>query len=118
MPRTLAGDSEALPRALIEKEKPPRDLWDIKLIPGGLIDLEFIAQVAVIGIPDERQGEVGKAYVVRTDAGPTTELTEEAVVAFCKERLANFKVPRHVEFVDGLPRNLSGKVLKTQLRSS
>src|SRR5690349_6834386 len=42
-------------RAMIEKEKPPRDLWDIKLIPGGLIDLEFIAQVAVLC--GELQGE-------------------------------------------------------------
>ena len=51
MPRDKAKvAAEALEmRALIEKEKPPRDLWDIKLIPGGLIDLEFIAQVAVLG---------------------------------------------------------------------
>ncbi len=79
-----------------------------------LARLDGVADVAVVGVPDDRMGEVGKAYVVRTDAS----LTAEAVVAFCKERLANFKVPRHVEFVDGLPRNLSGKVLKTQLRSS
>jgi acyl-CoA synthetase (AMP-forming)/AMP-acid ligase II len=79
-----------------------------------LARLDGVADAAVVGVPDERMGEVGKAYVVRTDDA----LTAEAVVAFCKERLANFKVPRHVEFVDGLPRNLSGKVLKTQLRSS
>jgi acyl-CoA synthetase (AMP-forming)/AMP-acid ligase II len=79
-----------------------------------LARLDGVADVAVVGVPDERMGEVGKAYVVRTDPS----LTHEAVVTFCKERLANFKVPRHVEFVDGLPRNLSGKVLKTELRSS
>jgi len=79
-----------------------------------LARLDGVADAAVVGVPDERMGEVGKAYVVRSDPA----LTAETVVAFCKERLANFKVPRHVEFVDGLPRNLSGKVLKTELRSS
>ncbi|MDO9497625.1 MAG: FadD3 family acyl-CoA ligase [Nocardioides sp.] len=79
-----------------------------------LARLDGVADVAVVGVPDERMGEVGKAYVVRNDPA----LTADAVIAFCKERLANFKVPRHVEFVDGLPRNLSGKVLKTALRGS
>ncbi|WP_372729050.1 FadD3 family acyl-CoA ligase [Nocardioides sp.] len=80
-----------------------------------LARLDGVADAAVIGVPDERMGEVGKAFVVR--AADTT-LTEDDVIAFCKQRLANFKVPRHVEFTDALPRNLSGKVLKTQLRSS
>jgi len=76
--------------------------------------LDGVADVAVIGVPDERMGEVGTAYVVRS----APELTAEDVIAFCKERLANFKVPRSVEFVDALPRNLSGKVLKTELRGN
>jgi acyl-CoA synthetase (AMP-forming)/AMP-acid ligase II len=74
-----------------------------------LARLDGVADVAVVGVPDERMGEVGKAYVV----GSTTP---DELVAFAKERLANFKVPRHVELVDALPRNLSGKVLKTELR--
>jgi len=78
-----------------------------------LARLEGVADVAVVGVPDERMGEVGKAYVVRAQ---DAALTEDDVVAFARERLANFKVPRSVEFVDALPRNLSGKVLKTQLR--
>ena len=78
-----------------------------------LARMKGVADVAVVGIPDERMGEIGKAYVVRSDEGVSTD----DVIAFCKERLANFKVPREVEFVDALPRNLSGKVLKTQLRS-
>ena len=77
-----------------------------------LARLEGISDVAVIGVPDERMGEVGKAVVVRSDDA----LTAEAVIAFARERLANFKVPRLVTFVDTLPRNLSGKVLKTALR--
>jgi acyl-CoA synthetase (AMP-forming)/AMP-acid ligase II len=68
-----------------------------------------VDDVAVVGVPDERLGEVGKAYVVGS-------VTPDDVVAHAKERLANFKVPRHVELVDALPRNLSGKVLKNELR--
>ena len=79
-----------------------------------LTRLDGVVDVAVIGVPDERLGEVGKAFVVRRDEGGPDE---EAVIAFAKERLANFKVPREVEFVDALPRNLSGKVLKNELRS-
>ncbi|MFC5178676.1 FadD3 family acyl-CoA ligase [Nocardioides taihuensis] len=74
-----------------------------------LARMEGVTDVAVVGVPDERLGEVGKAYVVG-DVDP------EAVVAFARGRLANFKVPRYVESVDVLPRNLSGKVLKTRLR--
>ncbi len=80
-----------------------------------LARMDGVADVAVVGVPDERMGEVGKAYVV---VSPGASVTPDEVVAFAKERLANFKVPRHVEVVDGLPRNLSGKVLKTQLRGS
>ncbi len=74
-----------------------------------LLRMEGIQDVAVVGVPDDRLGEVGKAYVVgQADA--------DEVIAFAKERLANFKVPRSVETVDTLPRNLSGKVLKNELR--
>ena len=76
-----------------------------------LARLDGVADVAVVGVPDERMGEVGKAYVVVGD-----DSIRDDVIAFAKERLANFKVPRHVELVDALPRNLSGKVLKTELR--
>ena len=78
-----------------------------------LARMEGVADVAVIGVPDERMGEVGKAYVV---AAPGHTVESDRVVAFAKERLANFKVPRQVAVVDSLPRNLSGKVLKTELR--
>ena len=77
-----------------------------------LMRLEGVNDVAVVGVPDERMGEVGKAYVVRGNDG----LTADDVIAFARERLANFKVPREVEFIDVLPRNLGGKVLKTELR--
>jgi acyl-CoA synthetase (AMP-forming)/AMP-acid ligase II len=74
-----------------------------------LMRMDGIADVAVVGVPDGRLGEVGKAYVVGT-------ATEDDIIAFARERLANFKVPRYVEHLDALPRNLSGKVLKNELR--
>lgn len=74
-----------------------------------LLRLDGVDDVAVVGVPDERMGEVGKAYVVGAASA-------EDVLAFARSRLANFKVPRYVEHLDALPRNLSGKVLKTELR--
>ena len=74
---------------------------------------EKVSEAAVVGVPDERLGEVGLAYVIpRPGATPT----EEEIIAFCRERLANFKVPRAVRVVGELPRNASGKVLKFALR--
>ncbi|MFI5798058.1 FadD3 family acyl-CoA ligase [Streptomyces sp. NPDC051677] len=79
-----------------------------------LLDYEPIAQVAVVGVPDERLGEVGCAFVVLR-AG--TKVTEAEVVAWARAHMANFKAPRHVRFVDRLPRNASQKVLKHELRA-
>jgi acyl-CoA synthetase (AMP-forming)/AMP-acid ligase II len=74
---------------------------------------EAIAQVAVIGVPDERQGEVGMAYVVPR-SGAT--VTPESIIAWCRGHMANYKVPRYVELVEALPMNASGKVTKFVLR--
>jgi HIP---CoA ligase len=78
-----------------------------------LARLDGVAESAVIGVPDERLGEVGKAFVVRR---PGYELASADVLAFCRERLANYKLPRQVEFRSELPRNPSGKTLKRLLR--
>ncbi|WP_416979953.1 FadD3 family acyl-CoA ligase [Streptomyces sp. T028] len=72
-----------------------------------------VAQVAVVGVPDERLGEVGCAFVVPR---PGAQVTEADVVAWAREHMANFKVPRHVRFVEALPRNAGQKVLKHELR--
>lgn len=72
-----------------------------------------ISMVAVVGVPDERLGEVGRAFVVPR-AG--THATEAELTAWSRENMANYKVPRGFVFVKDLPRNASGKVLKTELR--
>ncbi|BBH67444.1 acyl-CoA synthetase [Actinoplanes sp. OR16] len=72
-----------------------------------------IAEVAVVGVPDERLGEVGRAFAV---VRPGHDLSESEVIGFCRGRLAGYKAPRSVVFVGELPHNASGKVLKFQLR--
>jgi acyl-CoA synthetase (AMP-forming)/AMP-acid ligase II len=73
-----------------------------------------IAQVAVIGVPDDRMGEVGAAFVI---ARKGRSITADDVVAFSRANMANYKAPRHVHIVDELPLNASGKVLKNELRA-
>jgi HIP---CoA ligase len=76
--------------------------------------LDGVAESAVVGVPDRRLGEVGRAFIVPR---PGHVVDPAAVLDFCRERLANYKVPRQVEFRDALPRNASGKVLKRLLRN-
>jgi len=78
-----------------------------------IFQLEAVADVAVIGVPHERWGECGKALVVTAKA---QHITPEAIIEHCRQNLATFKVPLSVEFVDELPRNAAGKVLKRTLR--
>lgn len=72
-----------------------------------------IAQVSVVGVPDERLGEVAMAFILPVVG---RAMSREEVVTWCRKRMANYKVPRHVEFVELLPTNASGKVLKYELR--
>ncbi|MEX1218163.1 MAG: fatty acid--CoA ligase, partial [Acidimicrobiales bacterium] len=78
-----------------------------------LMGFEGIAQVAVVGIPDERMGEVGMAFVVPRE-GATIDT--DALSAWAREAMANFKAPRHFRIVEALPTNASGKVVKVELR--
>ena len=71
-----------------------------------------VADVAVLGVADDRWGEVGVAFVV-----PAADVSEEQLREFVRERLARFKAPKEVRFVDSLPRSSMGKVLKEQLRA-
>ncbi len=74
-----------------------------------------IAMVAVLSVPDERMGEVGKAFVVLR---PGAALDEAGLIAWSRENMANYKVPRRVAFLDDLPRNAAGKVAKLELAVS
>ncbi len=72
-----------------------------------------VREVAVVGVPDEKWGEVGRAYVV---VEPGSSLTGEELIGYCVGRLARYKMPKQVVFLDELPRGDSGKVLKKALR--
>jgi acyl-CoA synthetase (AMP-forming)/AMP-acid ligase II len=73
-----------------------------------------VLEVAVVGVADPRLGEVASAYVIPAH-GKTPSETQ--IIEWCRERLANFKVPRSIVFVEALPRNASGKVLRRELRA-
>ena len=82
-------------------------------IENTLLKMPGLGEVAVVGVPDERLGEVGMAFVV---PAPGESLTADAVIGWSRDNMANFKVPRRVEVLDALPRNATGKVVKFELR--
>jgi acyl-CoA synthetase (AMP-forming)/AMP-acid ligase II len=83
-------------------------------IESALMEHEAVAAAAVVGVPDDRLGEVGMAFVVPT-AGAT--ISEPALIAWSRDRMANYKVPRRVEVVEALPLTATGKVMKDELRA-
>jgi fatty-acyl-CoA synthase len=102
------------------------DRWKDMYISGGenvypaevenvIANVDGVGDVAVIGVPDDRWVEVGCAYVVRR---PGSTVDEATIIRHCSTNLAKFKVPRSVLFIDELPRNASGKVLKRELRAA
>ncbi|MDX9875794.1 MAG: AMP-binding protein [Spongiibacteraceae bacterium] len=82
-------------------------------VEGVLIEMRELAEVAVVGVPDARWGEVGAAYLVPL---PGANVSVEDVLAHCGERLARYKIPKHVFMIERLPRTASGKVQKAELR--
>jgi fatty-acyl-CoA synthase len=78
------------------------------------VQLDEVATCAVVGVPDERWGEVGVGYVELRD-GAT--LTEDRLRAHLEAHLARYKVPKHLVFVAGLPRNATGKIRRVELRA-
>ena len=81
-------------------------------VENALHEHPLVADCAVIGIPDARWGEAVKAIIVTRGA-----VGQDEIIAFARERIAGFKVPKSVDFVDVLPRNASGKILKKDLRA-
>jgi len=79
-----------------------------------LVEHPAVAEVAVVGVPDEKWGEVGKAFVVPRNGDP---IDAEELLKTCRARLAAYKCPRSVEIIAELPRNATGKVLKHKLRA-
>jgi acyl-CoA synthetase (AMP-forming)/AMP-acid ligase II len=79
-----------------------------------LLNHDAILDVSVVGIPDERLGEVGHAYIITKPGG---EQDEDELITWARDNLANFKVPRRITFLKELPRNASGKVQKFLLKN-
>ncbi|WP_174613034.1 long-chain-fatty-acid--CoA ligase [Virgibacillus ihumii] len=82
-------------------------------VEGVLYKHSSVMETAVISIPDEKWGEVPKAIIVRY---PEAEVTEDEIIAFCRDNMAHFKAPKAVEFVDALPKTATGKLQKFRLR--
>jgi len=82
-------------------------------VESALFEHPAVGDAAVIGVPDDRWGESVKAIIVKK---PGQDVTAEELIAFAKERIAGYKVPKTVDFADMLPRNPSGKILKKDLR--
>ncbi len=84
-----------------------------KEVETAILELSAVQDVAVVGVPDATYGEAVAAFIERR---PGQTLEADAVIAHCRERISGYKKPRHVRFVDALPRNSTGKVLKFELR--
>ncbi|WP_170006668.1 fatty acid--CoA ligase family protein [Bacillus fonticola] len=84
----------------------PREVEEV------LYDHPHIVEVAVIGVPHPEQGELVRAYIVKKDP----ELTEAEIIAYCQESLAKYKVPTEIEFLEELPKNTTGKILRRSLK--
>jgi len=82
-------------------------------IDGILFSHPKILEACCIGIPDEYRGETVKAYIM---VKPGETLTKEEVISYCREKLAAYKVPKEIEFIDELPKSAIGKILRRELR--
>ena len=86
----------------------PREVEDV------LLQHPSLAEIAVVGVPDPASGEAVKAFGVLKNG---QAVNEQELIDFCRSRLAVYKAPRFVEFIDALPKNPAGKILKRELRT-
>ena len=87
-------------------------------VESALLEHDLIAESAVVGIPDETRGQLVKAYIVLVKGHKgSTELTKE-IQDFCKNLTAPYKYPRKIEFVSSLPKTISGKIRRVELREN
>ena len=102
---------------IVDRKKDMVNVRGLNVYPKEIEELLYqhpkVAEVAVIGVSDEHKGEVPKAYVTLKEG---QKITASEVIRFCRDRIAPFKVPKYVEFRDSLPKNATGKILKTELR--
>jgi len=101
---------------IVDRKKDMIDVSGFKVFPNEVEDVAVhhpgVREAAVVGVPDERTGEAVKLFIVPRDPAPT----EEEIAAFLSERLTNYKRPRHIVFVDSLPKTAVGKILRRALR--
>jgi long-chain acyl-CoA synthetase len=117
----LSGDIGKMDRDgyvyLVDRAKDMVNISGFKVWPREVEEVlsrhDAVLETAIIGIPEPMSGEAVKAFVVIKKGA---QLTEREVIEFCRDRIAVYKAPRYVEFIDALPRNPSGKVLKRELR--
>jgi long-chain acyl-CoA synthetase len=102
---------------LVDRKKDQINAAGYKIWPRDVEDVLYghaaVREAAVVGVPDEYRGETVKAFV---SLKPGESVSEEALISFCKERMAAYKYPRQIEFVDELPKTASGKILRRELR--
>jgi long-chain acyl-CoA synthetase len=104
---------------IVDRKKDMIDVSGFKVWPREVEEVLFahpaVMEAAVIGVPDEYRGEAVKAFIV-LKPDYKGKVTDKEIMAFCRERIANFKAPRSVEFVEALPKTLVGKVVRRKLR--
>ncbi len=104
---------------LVDRKKDQINVSGYKVWPREVEDVLYahpaVREAAVVGVADDYRGETVKAFV---SLKPGESVTSDELIAFCKERMAAYKYPRQVEFVDELPKTASGKILRRELRNT
>lgn len=102
---------------IVDRKKDMINASGYKVWPHQVEDVLYghpaVREAAVVGVPDAYRGETVKAYI---SLKPGTAVTEQELIGFCKEQMAAYKYPRSIEFLDDLPKTVTGKILRRELR--